>query len=104
MKLKPYTEMLKMAKEKVDEALAPIRAMRAKKQAELEVAKIDEQMATQEASVHEICAKKELNFEDLIYALDETAILERRKTQFQKIIDELFVEDASVPPATERQG
>ena len=49
MKLKPYKEILKMAKEMIDETLAPVRAMRAKKQAELEVAKMDEKIATHEA-------------------------------------------------------
>jgi hypothetical protein len=93
MKLKPYKEILKMAKEAVDECLAPVRAMRAKKQAELEVAKMDEKIATHEAKIQEICTEKDINFDKLISAQDELALMERRKKQFAKIIEELFPED-----------
>jgi murein L,D-transpeptidase YafK len=90
MKLKPYKEMLKMAKEKIDESLAPVRAYRAKKQAELEIAKLDEKMATKEAFIHELCTEKEIDFKKILDAQDEYALMERRKKQFLKVIDELF--------------
>ena len=90
IRLSPFKEMLKMAKEAIDDSLAPIRANKAKKQAELEVAKMEEQMASQEAKVYEICSKKELDFNALIEAQDQYALMERRKNQFIKIIDELF--------------
>lgn len=92
MKLKPYKEILKMAKEMIDETLAPVRAMRAKKQAELEVAKMDEKIATHEAKIQEICTEKDINFDKLITAQDELALMERRRKQFIKIISELFPE------------
>lgn len=91
-KLKSYKEILAMAKEKIDETLAPIRAHRAKKQAELEIAKMDEQMASQEARVFELCSAKDINFDQIIRAQDEYALMERRKNQFKKIIDEMFPE------------
>ena len=93
MKLKPYKEILKMAKEMIDETLAPVRAMRAKKQAELEVAKMDEKIATHEAKIQEICTEKDINFDMLVSAQDELALMERRKKQFARIIEELFPED-----------
>jgi len=93
VKLKPYKEILKMAKEMIDETLAPVRAMRAKKQAELEVAKMDEKIATHEAKIQEICTEKDINFDKLISAQDELALMERRKKQFARIIEELFPED-----------
>ena len=93
MKLTPYKEILKMAKEKVDEVLAPVRAMKARKQAELEIAKLDEQIATQESKIQEICSQKEINFDTLINAQDELALTERRKKQFEKIVAEMFPED-----------
>lgn len=92
MKLKPYREILKMAKDKIDESLAPVRAHRAKKQAELEIAKLEEKMATKEAKVHELCSEKEINFEAILNAQDEYALMERRKKQFVKVIEELFPE------------
>ena len=42
MKLPAYKDILKMTKEKVDSALAPIRASKAKAQANLEMVKLDE--------------------------------------------------------------
>lgn len=92
MKLPAYKDVLKMEKEKIDDALAPIRAMRAKKQAELEMAKLDEQIATQEAKIHEICCEREINFANLIEQQDQLALTERKKKQYQKILDEMFPE------------
>jgi len=90
MKLKPIAEILKLTKEGVDKALAPLRAVRIKAQASLEMAKIDEKIASVESETHEMCAQKEINFEQLIAKLDEAAILERRKKQYEKILGELF--------------
>lgn len=92
MKLKPYKEYLKMSKETVDENLAPTRARKAQKQAELEVAKLDETIATKEAAIAELCTKHELNFVKIIDEQDALALQVRRKQQFQKIIEELFPE------------
>lgn len=93
MKLPAYKEVLRMAKEKIDDALAPIRAMRAKKQAELEMAKLDEEIATQEAKIHEACCQKEINFSMLIERQDLLALTERKKKQYQKILDEMFPQE-----------
>lgn len=92
MKLKPYKEILAMAKEKIDETLAPARANRAKKQAELEIAKMEESMASQEAEIFELCACKEIDFNRIIEAQDKYALTERRIKQFQQIIKEMFPE------------
>ena len=91
-KLTPYKDILKMAKEAIDDALAPVRANRAKKQAELEIAKLEERIASQEAKVQEVCAEREINFDKLINTLDDLALLERRKKQFGKILVEMFPE------------
>ena len=90
MKLPAYKDILKMAKEKIDDTLAPIRAIRAKKQAELEMAKLDEEIATQTAQIYEICCAKEIRFADLIEKQDQLALVERKKKQYQKILDEMF--------------
>ena len=66
MKLKPFQEILKMSKENLDAALAPIRAHKVKTQAQLEMAKLDEKLVTLEAEIQEMCAQKEINFESLI--------------------------------------
>lgn len=93
MKLKPFKEMIAMSKEKIEEALAPMRARQVKAQAELEMAKIDEKLITLETTVQEICSQKTINFDKLIEKLDESALLERRQKQFEKILGELFPEE-----------
>jgi len=92
MKLRPFKELMAMTQEKVDAALAPMRARKVKAQAELEMAKLDERMAVTEAEIQEICSKKDINFDSLIKKLDEFALTERRKKQYTKIINELFPE------------
>lgn len=89
-KLTPYKQLLTLAKEAVDAKLAPSRARAAKKQAELESCKIDERIATLENEVTEACSQKNLSFESIITKLDDIALLERRKKQFEKIIAEMF--------------
>lgn len=90
MKLTAYKKILKYSKEKIQDALAPIRANQAKKQAELEIAKLEEKIATAESNIQEICSEHPLDFNKLIAAQDEHALMERRKKQLQKIIKELF--------------
>jgi hypothetical protein len=90
MKLPKYKDVLKMAKDVIDDTLAPVRTMRAKKQAELEMAKLDEEIATQEAKIHELCCEKEINFAGLIDKQDKLALTQRKKKQYQKILDEMF--------------
>ena len=93
MNLPKYKDVLKMAKEAVDAALVPVRVLRAKKQAELEMAKLDEEIATKQAKIHEMCCEKEVNFAMLIDEQDSLALLERKKGQYQKILDEMFGEE-----------
>jgi hypothetical protein len=92
MKLKPLKEMLAMTKEGIDKALAPIRARQIRSQADLESAKLDEKIVTLETEVQEMCVDKTINFEKLLDKLDNIALLERRKKQYAKVLEELFPE------------
>ncbi len=89
-KLTPYKKLLTMAKEAIDATLAPVRANAAKKQAELEMAKLDEKIATIDSELTVACSQKDINFNNIIDKLDEIALAERRKKQFEKIITEMF--------------
>jgi spermidine synthase len=93
MKLKPYKELIAMSKEKLDAALASVRARQVKTQAELEMAKIDEQLISTEASIQELCAQKQIDFAKLLKLMDEVALAERRKKQYGQILAELFPEE-----------
>ena len=92
MKLPPYIKLIAMSKEKIDEKLAPLRASKAKAQANLEMAKLDEQLAVLESEITETCTKQDIYFSTLIEKMYKFALLERKKTQYQKILSELFPE------------
>ena len=90
MKLKPFKEILKMSKEKLDSAMAPIRARQVQMKAELEMAKLEEKLVSLEARTQELCTSKEIDFDSLIKVLDDHALTERRRDQYKKIVAELF--------------
>ncbi|MGG2046760.1 hypothetical protein [Burkholderia gladioli] len=90
MKLKPYAELIALSKEKLDAALAPVRARQVRTQAELEMAKLDEQLISTEAKIQELCAQKQIDFAQLLRYMDEVALAERRKKQYEQILREFF--------------
>jgi len=90
MKLKPFAELISMSKEKLAEALAPVRARKVRSQAELEMAKLDDELIRLEAEVQEQCSKEDLNFPTLLDKLDKVALLERRKAQYAEVLAQLF--------------
>lgn len=93
MKLKTYKEYLAMTTEKIEEMLAPVRAMQAQKQAELEIAKLDEKIITLESEITSLCTQNPIPFDRIIYKQDEMQLAERRRKQFKEIIDQLFYEN-----------
>jgi hypothetical protein len=94
MNLRPLKEILAMSKEKIDEALAPIRARQIKAKAELEMARLEETLASGESKVLEMCTQKDINFEKLLDQLDEIALTERRLEQYKSVLVQLFPVEA----------
>ncbi len=92
MQLTPYKKLLTMTKEAIDLTLATVRAKSCKKKAELEAAKLEEKAASLETEINTLCAQKDIDFEKLIDKLDDLALAERRKGQYEKILKELFPE------------
>jgi hypothetical protein len=90
MKLKPFAEIIALSKEKLAESLAPIRARKVRSQAELEMAKLDDELVRLEADIQEQCSKEDINFPNLLDKLDKVALLERRKTQYESVLAQLF--------------
>lgn len=91
MKLKPFKELIALSKEKLDEAMAPIRARQVQSQAALEMAKLEAEILTLESEIQEACTKKEgINFPALLDKLDKVALLERRRGQYDKVLNDLF--------------
>lgn len=90
MELKPFKDMLALSKEKMDEAMAPIRAKQVKSKAELEMAKLEADILTKETKVQEMCLDKDINLPNLLDRLDEIALLERRRVQYEEVLEQLF--------------
>lgn len=93
MQLKPFKELIGMTKEKLNEAMAPIRARQVKAKAELEMSKIDTELLNLETAVQEMCAEKDINLPKLLERLDEVALLERRKKQYGEVLSQLFPDE-----------
>ncbi len=92
MSLMKYKDVLVLAKEKVKEAIAPLRAKEMKKKAELEVCKLESTIAEKEQKIQECASEYPINFDKLIDAIDELELTQRRKEQFERIINEMFVD------------
>ncbi len=93
MSLMKYKEILTLAKEKITEAMAPLRAREMRKKAELEACKLDSTIAEKEQKIQEYASSYPINFDKLIDAIDELDLVKRRKEQFEKIIEEMFGDD-----------
>lgn len=89
-KLKPFAELIALSQEKLDAAMAPIRAMKAQSQAKVKVAEIDEKIVTLEASIQELATKKDIDFDKIADKIDELELLELRKGRFDEIVKQLF--------------
>lgn len=92
--LKPFAELIALSQEKLDAALAPVRAMKAKSQARVKVAEIDEKIIGLEAGIQELATKKDIDFDKIADKIDELELLELRKGRFDEIVRQLFPEGA----------
>ncbi len=90
MALLKYKDILGLAKDKIKEVMAPLRAHEMKKRAELEIAKIDSTIAEKEQVIQELAAEYPINFDKMIDAIDELELIKRRQEQFAQIIEEMF--------------
>jgi hypothetical protein len=92
--VKPFKDVLALTKEKLDEALAPIRARAAKAKASLETARIEEELISLESEIHKLCAEKELNFSTIVSKMDAYELKERKLRQINELVEKLFPEAA----------
>lgn len=90
MALLKYSDVLTLAKDKIKEVMAPLRAREMKKKAELEVAKLEGIIAEKEQKIQEYASEYPIEFDKLLDALDDLQLTERKKAQFVKIIEEMF--------------
>jgi predicted nucleic acid-binding protein len=90
MTLKPFKELIALSKEKIDEALAPLRASTAKAKATLKMAEIDEKIASIDQTIQELAVSKDINFDAIADKVDEIGLLELRKQRLEEIVNQLF--------------
>ena len=90
MKLQPYSKLITMSKEAIDKTLAPVRARSQKKQAELEILKLEEQVAKLEQEITELCSKQELNYDAILDKIDTMELAKLRMSKFNEIMGDLF--------------
>ena len=93
MELRPFKELVGMSKEKLDEALAPIRERQVKSKAELKMSELEADIIRKETQVQELCIENDIDLEKLLNLLDEVALLERRIKQYQVVLEQLFPEE-----------
>lgn len=98
MQLKPFKDLIGLTKEKLNEAMAPIRARQVRAKADLEMSKIDTSLLDLETKVQEMCVEKDIDLPSLMSKLDEIALLERRKKQYGEVLLQLF------PPEDKNQS
>lgn len=90
MSLLKYKDVLILCKDKIKEVMAPLRAREMKKKAELELCKIESQIAEQEQKIQEFASQYPIDFHKMIDAIDDLDLVKRRKEQFEQIIEEMF--------------
>ena len=93
MTLTPYKKVLGMTENEKDAMLLPIKIKTAKKQAELEIVKLEEEIALTENKINELASSPDLRLLEIARAFDNLGIIERRKKQFIQIVSELFSEE-----------
>lgn len=79
-----------MSKEKLDESMAPLRAKMMNAKADLKKAELEAEILGLEGKITEMCVDKNMDLDDLVDALDEVALKERRLEQFDVVLGQLF--------------
>lgn len=93
MQLRAFKDLIGLSKDKLNEAMAPIRARQVRSKAELEMSKLEADILTKETEVQELCTDKDINLSKLMDKLDEIALLTRRRNQYTKVLKQLFPDE-----------
>lgn len=91
-KVKKFNELLAMTKEKLDEAMIPLRVRAAKAKADGEIIKLEEKLLQLEVDINNRCAQKELDFNAITELMDSYELTERKLKQIQSLVSQLFAE------------
>jgi hypothetical protein len=93
MNIMKYKDVLVLTKEKIQEAMALLRAREMRKKGELEICRLQSLIAEKEQKIQECASIYPVDFDKLIDSLDDLELTQRRKEQFEKILAEMFPDD-----------
>lgn len=86
----PYTSLLKLTKDAVRDVMAPLRANEMKLKAQTKLAELASKHAEATQKIVELGSVYPIDFDKLVSAMDEAALIARRKEQLELIIGDLF--------------
>lgn len=90
MQLTPYSDLILLTEEERNKKNAPAKIKTQQRKGELKVAELEEKIVSLEESVTKLCSSPDLNFDAIVDKLDELALAERRKAQFDTVLKSLF--------------
>lgn len=92
---KAYAELVKLGKDAMRDAQAPLRAKEMKLKAQVRMAELESKIAEGEQRLNELGSAYPIDFDKLLATMDEVALNRRRHDQLGVVVSELFA------PATE---
>lgn len=90
MQLTPYSELMKLSPDERNKKNAEVRMNKQKQKGILAVAQLDENIAILEDAVTSLCSKDDLDFDAIVDKMDELALAQRRRKEFEGVINQLF--------------
>ena len=85
-----YTKLIGAAKEVLEATQIPFRVARAEKDLEMEILKIQQEVAEGDVYINEEKSKYPTNWGEIIKKIDKKELLERKLKQLQNLQVELF--------------
>lgn len=90
MKLEKYLKVLTMGKDALNVKMAKARNKSASKKCDLEIAKIEEDLAAKEVAIEEQAASQEFDPEKIISMKDDYDMMDMKKDRYVELKKELF--------------
>jgi hypothetical protein len=84
-----YADLLNNKKD-ADTQLINAKVSQAEARAKLKVAEIEEDLATREAKLREVCMSTEIDFDQMIDLIDEIDNVNHTLGQYNSIVDQMF--------------
>jgi len=94
-----YAMMVKLSKDAIRDTMAPLRAREMEMRGRAELAKLNSQVAEAEQKTAELASAYPIDYDKLIGAMDNSALLRRKAEQLELIISGLFPAATAGEPA-----